>query len=129
MAYLDHSGRISRIELKRVLNALNIKTNDRELQQLMTLMDRDDSGDIDYEEFKRVMADSFFKKYSRQELYAAFKKFDSDGNGYITTKELSDVLSRMGRHLDRNEVNAMIRSLDTSGDGRLSFDEFCKLFD
>lgn len=127
--FLDHSGKISRAELKRVLKALNIKSSDSDLQQLMTLMDRDNSGDIDFNEFKHVMAESFFKKYSRQELYAAFKKFDADNNGYITTKELSDILSRMGRQLDRNEVNAIIRTLDTSGDGRLSFDEFCKLFD
>jgi calmodulin len=95
----------------------------------MTQMDTDNSGEIDYHEFKAVMAGSFFKKYSRQELMGAFKKFDADGNGYISTKELNDILSRMGRHLSRHEVEAMIRTLDANGDGKLSFDEFCKLFD
>jgi Ca2+-binding EF-hand superfamily protein len=92
-------------------------------------MDTDHSGDIDYNEFKKVMADSYFKKHSRQELSAAFKKFDSDGNGYITTKELNDIITRMGRHLNRQEVEGMIKLLDTDGDGKVSFDEFCKLFD
>lgn len=92
-------------------------------------MDTDNSGEIDYEEFKNVMGGSFFKKYSRQELQAAFKKFDADGNGYITSNELNDILSRMGRHLSRNEIDAMVKSLDSSGDGRISFDEFSKLFD
>lgn len=92
-------------------------------------MDTDKSGEIDYDEFKKVMADCFFKKHSRQELLQAFKKFDTDGNGYITTKELSDIMARMGRHLSRHDVEAMIKSLDTSGDGKLSFDEFCRLFD
>lgn len=95
----------------------------------MAQMDTDNSGEIDYNEFKNVMAGSFFKKYSKPELMGAFKKFDADGNGFITTKELSDILSRMGRHLSRNEVEAMIKSLDTSGDGKISFDEFCRLFD
>jgi Ca2+-binding EF-hand superfamily protein len=53
---------------------LNIKAGEKELQHLMTLMDADHSGDIDYDEFKKVMADSFFKRYSRQELLGAFKK-------------------------------------------------------
>jgi len=35
----------------------------------------------------------------------------------------------MGRHLNRHEVEGMIKSLDTNGDGKLSFDEFCRLFD
>lgn len=92
-------------------------------------MDSDKSGEIDFQEFKKVMGSSFFKKYSKQELQAAFKKFDADNNGYITTTELSHILSRMGRHLSRQDVDAMIKSIDTSGDGRISFDEFCKLFD
>jgi calmodulin len=129
LLYLDRSGRISKGELKRVLYALNIKASDREVQQLMTQMDTDNSGEIDYNEFKTVMAGSFFKKYSKQELMGAFRKFDVDGNGYITSKELSDILSRMGRHLNRHEVDMMIKTLDTSGDGQLSFNEFCKLFD
>ncbi len=111
------------------MHTLNIKAGEKELQHLMTLMDADHSGDIDYDEFKKVMAESFFKKYSRQELLGAFKKFDTDGNGYITTKELNDIVSRMGRHLNRHEVEGMIKSLDTNGDGKLSFDEFCRLFD
>ncbi len=127
--FLDHSGRISKVELKRVLHTLNIKANEKELQQLMTLMDTDNSGEIDYNEFKNVMADSFFKKYSRQELLQAFKRLDTDGNGYITTNELNDVLLRMRRHLSRQEIEAMIKSLDTDRDGKLSFDEFSRLFD
>lgn len=92
-------------------------------------MDSDNSGEVDFQEFKNVMGASFFKKYSKQELQAAFKKFDADNNGYITSSELSHILSRMGRHLNRNEVDAMIKSIDSSGDGRISFDEFSKLFD
>ncbi|CAF1538991.1 unnamed protein product [Adineta ricciae] len=125
----DHSGRISRMELKRVLQALNIKVSDNELQQLMIQMDSDNSGEIDYNEFKKVISASFFRKYSKQELQAAFKKFDTDNSGYITAHELSHILSRMGRHISQNEVEAMVKSLDASGDGKISFEEFCKLFD
>ena len=129
LIFLDHSHKISKLELKKVLQALNIKATDQELQLLMKQMDTDNSGEIDYEEFKKVMAGSFFKKYTKQELQAAFRKFDADNNGYITTSELGHILSRMGRHLSRSDVEAMIKSLDSSGDGKVSFDEFCKLFD
>lgn len=108
---------------------MNIKANDNEVQQLLSQMDSDNSGEVDFNEFKKVMGATFFKKYSKQELQTAFKKFDADNNGYITTTELNHILTRMGRHISRDDVEAMIRSLDSSGDGKISFDEFCKLFD
>lgn len=126
---IDHSGRISKSELRKVLQALNITVGEKELQKLMKQMDHDGSGDIDYPEFERVMGAAFFKKHSRQELMAAFKKFDTDNNGSISVKELNDVLTRLGRHVSRADVEAMIQSIDTSGDGKVSFEEFCKLFD
>ncbi|CAF1319238.1 unnamed protein product [Rotaria sordida] len=125
----DHSGKISKSELKRVLQALNIQANDNEVQQLLSQMDRDHSGEIDYKEFKSVMSVSFFKKYSKQELQTAFKKLDADGNGYITANELNYILSRMGRNLSRNDIDSIVKSIDSSGDGKISFNEFCKLFD
>lgn len=92
-------------------------------------MDTDRSGDIDYNEFKNALAQTYFKQYSKTELMAAFKKFDTDGNGYITTKELDNILGRMGRRVNQKELEAMISSLDKDSDGKLSFDEFCKLFE
>ncbi|CAF1380548.1 unnamed protein product [Rotaria magnacalcarata] len=125
----DHSGKISKSELKRVLNALHIKVNDHELNKLLSLMDTDHSGEIDFNEFKTAIGASYFKKHSTQELRAAFKRFDEDGNGYITGNELNHILSCMGRHLSRAEIEAIVKAFDTSGDGKISFDEFCELFD
>ncbi|CAF2385453.1 unnamed protein product [Rotaria sp. Silwood2] len=125
----DHSGRISSSELEGVLKALNIKASRKEAETLLKQMDRNNSGDIDFEEFKNCMARSFFKKYSRHELLDAFKKFDRDGSGYITPDELQQVFSRMGKQLSKTELQSMLGSLDTSNDGQLSFDEFCKLFE
>jgi Ca2+-binding EF-hand superfamily protein len=39
-------------------------------------MDKDNSGQIDFEEFAAVMADQFYRKPSRKELETAFKYFD-----------------------------------------------------
>ncbi|CAF1554068.1 unnamed protein product [Rotaria magnacalcarata] len=125
----DHSGKITKSELRRMLGALNVKATDNEVQKLLRRMDTDNSGEIDFNEFKNAMAKSFFKKYSRKELTDAFKKFDIDGNGFISSKELENIMSRMGKHLSQKELQATISSLDLNKDGKISFDEFCTLFD
>ncbi|CAF3401091.1 unnamed protein product [Rotaria socialis] len=125
----DHSGKITKSELRKLLRALNVKATDSEVQRLLHRMDTDNSGDIDFNEFKNAMARPFFKKYSRTEAMDAFKKFDVDGNGFISSKELENIMSRMGKHLSQKELQATISSLDLNKDGKISFDEFCALFD
>jgi Ca2+-binding EF-hand superfamily protein len=74
------------------------------------------------------MADTFFKKYSQDELRVAFRQFDQDNSGYIQANELETIMNKMGRHVSKSEINALVQSLDTSGDGKISFDEFVQLF-
>lgn len=74
------------------------------------------------------MAETFFKKPTQEELRAAFRQFDQDGSGYIQVQELSNIMNKMGRHVSKAELEAMINSIDSSGDGKISFEEFQRLF-
>ena len=74
------------------------------------------------------MSEKFFRKYSEDDIRLAFRQFDHDNSGYIQAKELEIVLQRMGRHLNKSEIEAMIKALDTTGDGKISFEEFLQLF-
>ena len=86
------------------------------------------SGQIEFEEFERVMSETFFKQYSQDELRAAFKQFDQDGSGFIQANELERLLEKMGRRCDREQINRIIGLVDQSGDGKIGFDEFAQLF-
>ncbi|CAF4490458.1 unnamed protein product, partial [Rotaria sp. Silwood2] len=59
---------------------------------------------------------------------AAFRQFDQDGSGYIQAEELEHIMQKMGRPYNKAEINAMVKSLDQSGDGKIGFDEFVQLF-
>jgi Ca2+-binding EF-hand superfamily protein len=125
----DRSGHISKKELKKVFKALNIYLDDKEIQTLIKLMDTDGNGEVSYNEFKAVMVKSYFSRRCKNEqLEAAFKKYDIDGNGFLTVDEIQLVMTNMGRHMTRTEVKSMIQSLDSDRNGKISFDEFLKLF-
>ncbi|CAF1057166.1 unnamed protein product [Rotaria sordida] len=124
----DGSGKISHRELGNIFKALNIRTNDNQLKQFVNEMDTNGSGQIEFDEFCRVMATTFFKKYSQDELRAAFRQFDQDGSGYIQAQELEHIMQKIGRRFNKDEIDAMVKSLDQSGDGKIGFDEFVQLF-
>jgi calmodulin len=61
---------------------------------------------------------------SEQEIYEAFKVFDRDGNGFISSAELWHVMKSIGESLTDDDIDEMIRQVDTDGDGNIS----CKFF-
>ena len=85
------------------------------------------------------MGAQFYRKYSKQEVHAAFKyphffsdkyslhftmilsHFDRDGDGFITCDELYDVFTKMGRNYSDKEIKRMIKAIDTDGIRNLNF--------
>lgn len=87
--------------------------------------DADGSGEIDYSEF--VVATMNEKNIlSNNKLHTAFKMFDKDGGGSISTEEIKQVLS-FGQNLDEAVVNQIIQQVDANGDGEISYEEFAAM--
>ncbi|KAL6988245.1 hypothetical protein U1Q18_013993 [Sarracenia purpurea var. burkii] len=60
------------------------------------------------------------------DLSEAFKVFDEDGDGYISARELQDVLGKLGlpEGKEIDSVERMILSVDRNHDGLVDFFEF-----
>jgi len=61
------------------------------------------------------------------DLYAVFRQFDIDGDGYIEEYELRQVMSNMGQQPLEDEIKAMFKAADMNNDGRISFEKFCAI--
>jgi calmodulin len=58
------------------------------------------------------------------ELGEAFKVFDREGKGYITSKELKYVLLKVANILNENEVKEVLKKVDVNGDNQIDYVEF-----
>jgi calmodulin len=56
---------------------------------------------------------------TEQELLNAFKVFDKDGSGTISTEELRNVLRSLGENLTDAELDEMVKLADRNGDGHI----------
>ena len=61
------------------------------------------------------------------EFKEAFEIFDKDKDGYITTKELGDIMTNLGQTPSEAELQDMINEVDIDGNGTIDFKEFLGL--
>ena len=80
------------------------------------------------EDLPKTGSEAKIKKLSKRlKLMEAFKVFDKDGNGFISSVELRHVMTNLGEKLTDDEVDEMIREADVDGDGQVNYDEFVKM--
>lgn len=58
----------------------------------------------------------------QQELKEAFRLYDREGNGYITTSTLKEILGALDDKLSSNDLDGIIAEIDTDGSGTVDFD-------
>ncbi|KAL7978171.1 hypothetical protein Chor_005158 [Crotalus horridus] len=96
-------------------------------KELGTVMRSLGNGTIDFPEFLTMMARKMKDTDSEEEIREAFRVFDKDGNGYISSAELRHVMTNLGEKLTDEEVDEMIREADVDGDGQVNYEEFVQM--
>lgn len=116
----DRDGTLS---LEEIQNGMKMAKADlpEDIVEIVRNLDTDGSGNIDYTEF---MAATLTKKqYLRREvMWAAFRVFDTNGDGVITKDELAKILKEED---NMAHIEKMVADVDLDSNGEISFDEFC----
>ena len=91
---------------------------------------RTGNGIIDFDEFVAMMARRMKTPQEEEiELQESFRVFDKNGDGYISTSELRQVMLTLGEKVSDDELAEMIRKADFNGDGRVDYGGTCKKTD
>ncbi|XP_044477063.1 calmodulin-like [Mangifera indica] len=123
----DGDGCITTKELGTVMRSLGQNPTEAELLDMISEVDADQNGTIDFPEFLNLMARKLKDTDSEEELKEAFKVFDKDQNGFISAAELRHVMANLGEKLTDEEVKEMIQEADVDGDGQVNYDEFVRM--
>ena len=99
---------------------------DKEINNIMATLHVDKNHEINYSEFIAATLDK--KLYlSKEKLWSVFKYFDIDNSNFITANSLKEAMARGGRKIPQEELEDMIREIDSSLDGKVSWDEFYEM--
>lgn len=69
-----------------------------------------------------------FDPHDSGSLHSVFEQIDRNASGDITPSELKEFTGNIGVSLDDVRVSEMLDWADTTGDRRISYDEFCEIF-
>lgn len=82
------------------------------------------SGKLNFDSFYRVAC--HFQEEDdealQKELKEAFRLYDKEGNGYIPTSSLREILAALDDQITPDQMDGMIAEIDTDGSGTVDFD-------
>lgn len=79
-------------------------------------------------EFLNMVALTRTDSFDESEMRHAFTEFDLDRDGLITREEVATAVKAMGLRYTDAQIAEMIKAADRTGDGRVDYEEFIKLF-
>merc|ERR1719329_1715491 len=90
-------------------------------------VDDDGSGTLEYEEFLKMMTHKILNRDPKDEILKAFRLFDDDETGKISFKNLKRVAKELGERITDEELQEMIDEADRDGDGEVNEEEFLRI--
>ncbi|CAH1136121.1 unnamed protein product [Ceutorhynchus assimilis] len=120
----DEDGTITMAELGVVMRSLGQRPTETELRDMVNEVDQDGNGTIEFNEFLQMMSKKMKDADGEEELKEAFKVFDKNNDGLISSLELRHVMTSLGERLSEEEVDDMIKEADLDGDGQVNYEEF-----
>ena len=120
----DGSGNIDPKELRAAMQSLGFEAKNQTIFQMISDLDKNKSGAIDFEEFLDMMTARMSDKDTREDIAKVFRLFDDDTSGSITLRNLRRVAKELGETMTDEELQEMIDRADSNGDGAVSLDDF-----
>jgi calcium-dependent protein kinase len=124
---LDHTGLISKEELKKAFTLAGLKISDEETQKIIDAAEDGDNETLDYSEF--LIASLNQKTFiDKEKLISAFKYFDVDDSGYICSTDMKNAMLRSGKQvINTEDIDKIIEEVNQTNE-KISLDEFLKIF-
>lgn len=121
-------GYISSNELGTIMSSLGFNISDEDLNEITNIYDNDQNNNmIDFISFLEIISKKKENIYKEEDLIDAFRIFDKEGNGKISSKELLYVMMSSGEDFNENYIKELISESSMEHDEFIDYQKFVKL--
>ncbi len=128
---VNDQGFLSADDLDDILRGMGFRPSKEELKDILEEIDEDGSGEIEFAEFCQLCAKFLVEEPDedtlKAELKEAFRIYDKQGDGFISTDQLREIISELDTRLTAEDLDGIIDEIDEDGSGTMDFDEFCEM--
>ena len=89
-------GFVNPRDLKSALDSLGVEAKNQTIYQMISDLEADGGGNINFEEFLHLMTSRVSDKDSRDNIRKVFNLFDDEKNGFISIKSLRKIVRELG---------------------------------
>uniref|UniRef100_A0A8C7XYV4 Calcium binding protein 1b n=1 Tax=Oryzias sinensis TaxID=183150 RepID=A0A8C7XYV4_9TELE len=128
----DKDGFIGCKDLGNCMRTMGYMPTEMELIELSQQINMNLGGHVDFEDFVELMGPKLLAETADmigvKELRDAFKEFDTNGDGQISTAELREAMKKLlGQQVGHRDLEDILRDIDLNGDGHVDFEEFVRM--
>lgn len=133
----DASGYLDKQEMQMVFRTLLPSFTTKQVHHYSKQLDKGGDGEVSHREFMdwlqedTLEAKEVFTAVAKEtsdimvgRVREVFKRFDTDGGGFLDKDELSRVFRTFDSKFTMNDIDALCKELDRGGDGKVSRREF-----
>mmetsp|Transcript_27214 Transcript_27214/g.75835 ORF Transcript_27214/g.75835 Transcript_27214/m.75835 type:complete len:150 (-) Transcript_27214:81-530(-) len=120
----EDNMRLTTRELGTIMRSLGQCLTEAELQDMITAVDLDGTGSIDFEEFAALMVRRPRDENPEKELIEAFGIFDKDADSAIGLADMRKEMENLGERMTVEEIKEMLQELDQDRDGKVTKADF-----